>query len=89
MDYTVAAKSNLKDKSEFETWLKSSGYPDLSKAMVVARSEYYTEYNAEPYYYIFGLAKVYILSVSDAKHNVVIRHDDRVFTHLLDSFKVF
>jgi hypothetical protein len=88
LDYTVAAKANLKDKSQFESWLKSSGYPDLSKARVVVMSKYCAEYNAEPYYYIFCQGVVYILSVSDTKHSVIIPHDDQVFTHLLDSFKV-
>jgi len=87
LEYTVAAKVNLKDQSQLESWLKSSGYPDLSKARAVVRSKYYTEYNAEPYYYIFGQTVVYILSVSDARHGVILPHDDQVFTHLLDSFK--
>ncbi len=30
---------------------------------------------------------MYILSVSDANHNVILPHDDQVFTHLVDSFK--
>jgi hypothetical protein len=89
LDYTVAVKANLKDKARLESWLKSSGYPDLSKASVIARSKYYTEYKAEPYYYIFGQASVYILSVSDAKHRVIVPHDDRVFSHLLGSFKAY
>jgi len=64
LDYTVAAKAGLKDKNEFETWLKSSGYPDLSKARVLVSSKYCTEYAADPYYYILGQGTVYILSVS-------------------------
>jgi hypothetical protein len=89
LDYTVAAKSNLLDKSKFEAWLKLSGYPDLSKATVMATSERSTEYKAEPYYYIFRPGIVFIFSVSDAEHRVIIPHDDRVFTHLLNSFKVY
>jgi hypothetical protein len=34
LDYTVAAKLNLMDKSKFEASLKLSGYPDLSEATV-------------------------------------------------------
>jgi hypothetical protein len=87
LDYTVAAKVNLRYESQLDSWLKSSGYPDLSEARIVVRSENFTEYNAGPYYYIFGQRVVYILNVSDAKHNVTIPHHDQVFTHLLDSFK--
>ena len=57
LKYTIAQKANLKGKSAFETWLKSSGYPDLSKAIVAATSKYYTEYEAAPYYYVFGREK--------------------------------
>ncbi|MGI8958423.1 MAG: hypothetical protein ACR2IV_01410 [Bryobacteraceae bacterium] len=89
LDYTVATKANLKDRSQLESWLKSLGYPDLSKATVVVRSKSHTEYEAQPYCYIVGPGAVYILSVSDAKHRVIISHDDPVFTHLLDSFKVY
>jgi len=89
LDYTVATKANLKDKSQYESWLKASGYPDLSKATVVLRSKYYMEYKADPYYYIFGQGQVYILSVLDTKHHVIMPRDDQVFTHLLDSFKAY
>jgi hypothetical protein len=89
LDYTVAAKAGLKDKNEFETWLKSSGYPDLSKARVLVSSKYCTEYAADPYYYILGQGTVYILSVSDAKRSVAAFHDDPVLAHLLNSFKVY
>ena len=68
LDYTVAAKVNLKDKSGFETWLKSSGYPDLAKARVAVSSKYYTEYSTESFYYVFGQGTVYILSVSETQN---------------------
>ena len=87
-DYTVAVKVNLRDKSQLETWLKSSTYPDLSKSEVIASSTYCTEYKAGPYYYIYGQAALNILSVSDGKHGVVTAFDDPVFRHLFNSFKV-
>jgi hypothetical protein len=87
LDYTLAAKVNLRDENGFETWLKLSGYPDLSNARVVLNSKYYTEYSAEPYRYVFGQGTLYILSVSDAKHSVIHPQGDKVFTHFLDSFK--
>jgi hypothetical protein len=88
LGYTVDAKVNLRDKSQLESWLESSGYPGLTKARIVTKSKYFTEYAAEPYYYIFGQGMVYILSVSDAKHRATVPHNDPVFTHLLESFKV-
>jgi hypothetical protein len=89
VDYTVDAKPNLRDKDELEAWLKSSGYPHLSEAQVIVSSKYCSEYSAGPYYYIFGQGTVYILSVSDAKHRTVPPHDDPVFAHWLNSFKVY
>jgi hypothetical protein len=85
-DYTIAAKVNLRDKEAVDNWLRSSGYPDLAKAQMVKSSKYYTEYKAETSYYIYGQTVLYILSVSDAKHQVIAAHDT-VFTHLLNSFK--
>src|ERR1700693_1729658 len=87
LDYTVAAKVNLKDKNAFESWLKSSGDPDLSKARLVGSSKYCAEYNADSYYYIYCQATAYILSVSDAKHAVVEPRGNPVFRHWLNSFK--
>jgi hypothetical protein len=88
LGYTVAAKVNLRDQSQFESWLESSGYPGLTKARIVTKLKYFTEYTVEPYHYVFGQGKVYILSVSDAKHRTTVAHNDPVFMHLLGSFKV-
>ena len=66
LNYTVAEKVNLKDRNEFERWLKSFGYPDLSGARVEATSEYLTKYKAGSYYYIYGEGTAFILSVFDA-----------------------
>jgi hypothetical protein len=84
--YTVAAKVNLKE-NQLEPWLEPSGYPGLTNARTVAKGKYFTEYSAGFYYYFYGQGVVYILSVSDANHSVILPHDDQVFTHLLDSFK--
>jgi hypothetical protein len=88
LGYTVAAKVNLRDQSQFESWLESSGYPGLTTARIVTKSKYFTEYTAGPYYYVFGQGTVYILSVSDAEHRAIVSHNDPVFMHLLQSFKV-
>jgi hypothetical protein len=84
--YTIAAKVNLKE-NQLEPWLESSGYPGLKNARTLAKGKYFTEYSAGAYYYFYGQGVVYILSVSDANHNVIVTHDDQVFSHLLDSFK--
>ena len=84
--YTVAAKGKLTEK-QLESWLESVGSPGLTNARTVTKGKYFTEYSAGPYYYFYGQGTVYILSVSDANHNVILPHDDRVFTHLLNSLK--
>jgi hypothetical protein len=87
-DYTVAVKVQIKDVSQLNTWLKSSGLPDLSKAQVVSKSTSWTEYQAEPYVYVFGQNRVFILSVSDSEQRAITRNGDRVFSHLIKSFRM-
>jgi hypothetical protein len=87
-DYTVAVKVQINDVSQLNAWLKSSGRPDLSTAQVVSKSTSRTEYQAEPYVYLFGQNRVFILSVSDSEHRAITRNDDRVFSHLITSFRM-
>jgi hypothetical protein len=87
-DYTVAVKVQIKDANKLNTWLKESGLPDLSKAQVVTKSTSWTEYQAEPYFYVFSQGTVSILSVSDSKHVVIAPTGDRVFMHLVKSFRM-
>jgi hypothetical protein len=87
-NYTVAAKVNLANVKQFDAWLKAWGYPDLSKAQTVTKSSSWTEYYAEPYYYVFGQGDAFILSVSDSKHRVMAPSGDRVFSHLMNTFKM-
>jgi hypothetical protein len=87
-DYTVAAKVQINDVSKLNTWLKSSGLPDLSTAQVVSKSTSWTEYQVEPYVYVFGQNTVFILSVSDSEHRAVTPNRDRVFSHLMKSFRM-
>jgi hypothetical protein len=88
LTYTVATKVNLPSELAFSRWLQrfSPGYPDLSKATVLKRSGFYTEYKAGPYYYVFGQATVYILTVSDGKR-VISPERAPVFRHFLNSFR--
>ena len=87
-NYTVATKVNLQSENEFEEWLRLSGYPGLPGAQVVMDSKSWTEYYAEPYYYVFGEGRGVILSVSDSKHVVIPPQGDRVFAHLLRTHKM-
>ncbi len=87
-DYTVAVKVQIQDASQLNTWLKSSGLPDLSAAQVVSKSTSWTEYEAEPYVYLFGQNRVFILSVSDSEHRAITHEDDHVFSHLIKSFRM-
>jgi hypothetical protein len=86
--YAVATKPKLKDATALNAWLSSVDFPDLSNAQVVTKSTSWTTYHAEPYYYLFGHGRVYILSVSDSQHRVVSATGDRVFSHLLNTFKM-
>jgi hypothetical protein len=84
--YTISAKVNLRE-NQLEPWLESSGYPGLTNARTVAKGKYFTEYSAGSYWYFYGQGTVFILSVSDANHNVILSHGDRVFAHFVNSFK--
>lgn len=87
-DYTVAVKGQMNDVSQLNTWLKSSGLPDLSTAQVATKSTSWTEYQVEPYVYVFGQNRVFILSVSDSEHHAITPNGDRVFSHLMKSFRM-
>jgi hypothetical protein len=88
-NYTVAVKVQLNDVSQLNTWLRSSGLPDLSAAQVVTKSTSCTEYQVEPYVYVFGRnEEVFILSVSDSEHRAITPNGDRVFSHLMKSFRM-
>jgi hypothetical protein len=87
-DYTVAVKVQINDVSKLNTWLKSLGLPDLSTAQVVSKSTSWTEYQVEPYVYVFGQNTVFILSVSDSEHRAITPNGDRVFSHLMKSFRM-
>ena len=86
--YAVGTKAKLKDADALNIWLKSENFPDLGSAQVVTKSSRWTTYHAEPYYYIFGHGRLYILSVSDSQHRVTAPDGDRVFSHLLNTFKM-
>ena len=87
LNYFVSTKADLKDKDTVNAWLKSSSYPDLSKAQELRHSEIFTEYKAGNYWYVFGQATLYILGASDQQHNVVAPPGNMVFRHFLHSFK--
>src|SRR5215469_6174075 len=87
LNYFVAAKADLRDKDALDTWLKSSGYPDLSNARELRHSAFFTEYRAGNYWYVFEPNMLYILGASDQRHNVVAPPDNLVFRHFLHSFK--
>jgi hypothetical protein len=87
LNYFVATKVNLKDRNALDAWLKSSRYPDLSKAQELRHSRLYAQYRAGNYWYVYGQASLHILGVSDQQHTVVAPPDNVVFRHFLNSFK--
>jgi len=87
LNYFVATKVDLRDRNALDAWLKSSGYPDLSKAQELRHSSLYTEYRAGNYWYVYGQAALHILGASDQQHNIVAPPNNVVFRHFLNSFK--
>jgi hypothetical protein len=85
--YSLSAKVRLDNWTALEAWLASYGFPDLSKATVVGKSEYFTEYKAGFHYYVFGRGTLYILSVSDDSGHILNPDSNRIFMHFLRSFK--
>jgi hypothetical protein len=87
LDYTIATEVGMDNPKRFEEWLNSSVYAKLDKARVVWATPYFTEYQAGPYYYLLGQEKAVIFSVSDSNGKEITVGADRVFDHLLASFK--
>jgi hypothetical protein len=87
-DYTIAVKDGNGRPYVLDPWLVAMGYPPMSDAKLLTKTEPCKEYHAEPYYYIACGADLYIFSVSDALHQAVSPQGDPVFTHLLSTFKV-
>jgi len=86
--FTVAAKVNLRDKDKLNAWFASSNYPTLDHAQTLKSSEGFTEYKAGHYYYVYGQATVYILSVTDENGQLVDPGNNRTFKHFMDSFRI-
>jgi hypothetical protein len=87
-EYTVAVKGDIKGPPDLDGWLLSEGYPPLSGAELLKKTEFCKEYHAEPYYYVVCEIYLYILGVSDTSHRAVSPQGDPVFAHLLSTFKV-
>ena len=87
-DYTVAAKVNLRNKQALDAWLSLRGLPKPGSMKVVAHSDRFTEYRDQMYTYVYSGNNVFIFSVSDENHRVVSAEGDKVFTHLVESFRV-
>ncbi len=86
--YVVSAKVNLRDKNALQAWLQSSRYPDLSNAHELTQWKRFSEYRAGDYFYIFEPNTLYILTVTDQHGKVLPPNSNRVFRHLLNSFKI-
>ena len=85
--YTVAVEVNLKDESAANKWLLASGYPALNSMKIVAKEEDFTEYSDLTYTYIHFHNDLFIFTVSRANHQPIPSGGDRVFAHLLGSFR--
>jgi hypothetical protein len=87
-EYVVAVKVNVRDVNALDEWLFSSGYPGLEQVKILANGNEYAEYSNGTYTYIFSDGDVFIFIVSDASHHPIPSEGDRVFAHVLGSFRV-
>lgn len=87
-EYDVAVKMNLRDANALDDWLSRSGYPGLEQVKIIAKDDGYTEYSDGTYTYVFVSRKVFIFTVSDMSDHLIASDGDRVFAHLVGSFRV-
>lgn len=86
-EYTVSVKVNLKDEGAANQWLLASGYPSLERMRIVAKESDFTEYSDETYTYFRAYSDLFIFTVSGANHQPTPSEGDRVFAHVLESFR--
>lgn len=86
--YTVAAKVNLNGTRGLNNWLISQGFPGLARVNTVTRAEGFTKYTAPTFTCFFAHDELYILTLSDENHNPIPTNGDKVFAHLVDTFKL-
>jgi hypothetical protein len=86
--YTVAAKVNLNGSRSLNDWLISQGFPSLARVSAITTARGFTEYTAPAFTCFFAQNELYILTLSDAKHKPLPTGGDRVFTHLVQTFKL-
>lgn len=86
-EYQVAAKVNFKDEGALNAWLSHSGYPSLDKMRVAVEGAGFTEFRDQTYVYLFDRRTIFIFTVSDGNHQPVSLEGDRIFEHLLESFR--
>jgi hypothetical protein len=86
-EYTVAVKVNLKDENAVTKWLSYAGYPALDRLKIVAKGDSFTEYSDRTYTYFRFQNDLFIFTVSGADHQPIPSEGDRVYAHLLESFR--
>jgi hypothetical protein len=86
-EYTVVVKEDLKDEYAVNNWLSFKGYPALDGMKIVAKEDDFTEYSDQTCTYIRFQNDLFIFSVSGANHQPIPSDGDRVFAHLLESFR--
>jgi hypothetical protein len=86
-EYTVVVKDDLKDDNAVNNWLSFKGYPDLERMKIVVKEDDFTEYSDQTHAYLRAYGDLFILTVSGANHQPIPFEGDRVFAHLLESFR--
>ncbi len=85
--YTVAAKANLRDSEAANQWLVSSGMPGLDRVNVIGNGERFTEYSDGTYTYLYVDSEMFVFTVSRNGGKPMRVGRDKVFAHLLRSFR--
>jgi hypothetical protein len=86
--YNIAAKVDLRSTRGLNDWLISQGFPGLNRTSTITRGEGFTKYTAPTFTCFFVNHELYILTLSDENHNPIPTNGDKVFTHLVDTFKL-
>jgi len=86
--YQVAAKASLHGRRGIHEWLVSQGFPGLTRINTVTRGEGFTQYSGRNFTCFFTDNVIYIFTVSGANHKPMPISGDRVFAHLVDTFKL-
>ncbi len=83
--YSIAAKVNFSSEKQLNDWLISYGYPGLDQATKRGAGNF--EYRAATLSYFVLRRQLYLFTVSSGNGKTQPMTDDRIYMHLMDSFR--